>query len=681
MPSSTTIFASAGDDVKIWNGDSMQIIKQYNYHDSNIKDVTWNQDNTVIATTSLLGDAIVLCDPTTAGTEKPKIIQKYAENEQQTSACFGRRGKTIFSGGSGGDLNVWDCKSGKLKKKFEGGHKSPVTCLAINNAETHVVSACTTGEVVAWNTISGKPLCTFHDVKDQAVRGLKYSPWKDYLFGTASDDGSICLWDTNKQELRHKFKDSHGAPAMDLTFSPLNHLLVSSCGLDKKLLLYDVQSKNLVNTIYVDHPLTAMCFLGNGVHICVGSSLGRLYKYDLRKSNAPVSEISAHSTSIKRIVLQTILRKVPKEKDGKNVSSTQHSVSRNHHEENRAGKQPSSTRQKDEKPSSRSETFSSKNNDTQVDSSSGDLRHSKNKDPAKVIHQGKNESINFVHGPDALPETTEKIESTGTNRPTFGSNYSSFRDTLGSYCEDLMSPVSLPKPNKEFKSDPLLQHVTQNEVTSNGTSTKKHKDKNSFVNGYEESDMMKSPAHSTRHNETSMKGAKTTTPSRNKYERKHTYNSETVSHSKTNPYSNQHSPSPRTHSSIFSKVASVSSHSDTDSNHESPAPRISDSGALASKSGATASHSSVRTDDSSTDNITPFQYQMEYIKNTVQGIVENIEDNVRDEVRHLHLQMIKMFSEQEERMSRLAEQCSINPVLLQEIERLRAENDRLRRKY
>ena len=41
------VFASAGNDVKIWDSTDMEVVKQYNYHKSNIKDLSWSKDNSV----------------------------------------------------------------------------------------------------------------------------------------------------------------------------------------------------------------------------------------------------------------------------------------------------------------------------------------------------------------------------------------------------------------------------------------------------------------------------------------------------------------------------------------------------------------------------------------------------------------------------------------------------------
>ena len=40
-------FASAGDDIKLWDSSKFQIVKQYNFHKGNVKDLAWSSDNSV----------------------------------------------------------------------------------------------------------------------------------------------------------------------------------------------------------------------------------------------------------------------------------------------------------------------------------------------------------------------------------------------------------------------------------------------------------------------------------------------------------------------------------------------------------------------------------------------------------------------------------------------------------
>jgi len=40
-------FASAGDDIKVWDSSNLQIIEHYNFHEGKVKDLSWSSDNNV----------------------------------------------------------------------------------------------------------------------------------------------------------------------------------------------------------------------------------------------------------------------------------------------------------------------------------------------------------------------------------------------------------------------------------------------------------------------------------------------------------------------------------------------------------------------------------------------------------------------------------------------------------
>ncbi|KAK6318083.1 hypothetical protein J4Q44_G00113740 [Coregonus suidteri] len=144
------------------------------------------------------------------------------------------------------------------------------------------------------STDNGKPI---HD--------LKYSVVKRSLLGSVSDSGSVVLWDANTQKELHVFDGAHKAPASGLAFSPANDLLFVTVGLDKKIICYDTSSKIVLRSMRVESPLTAIDFTPDGAGLVVGSTQGRLYLYDLRNLSAPTKTATAHKTSITSLRFQS----------------------------------------------------------------------------------------------------------------------------------------------------------------------------------------------------------------------------------------------------------------------------------------------------------------------------------------------------------------------------------------
>uniref|UniRef100_H2YEJ0 Uncharacterized protein n=1 Tax=Ciona savignyi TaxID=51511 RepID=H2YEJ0_CIOSA len=265
MSASGSYFATAGDDIKIWDSTSLQIVKQYNYHKGNVKDLAWNRDNSIICSTSASGDKLLLAGIQLNQVDKPKIIAEHAVDENQTCVRISHSGRKMYSGGMGGDVNVWDRETGQLKKAFKDTHSSPVTCIALNETETHVVSGSNKGDVVIRNLSSNTTSKPHFKSEGHAVRSMIFSPWSHSLVGMAMDDGTLHLHDTLQSTTYHSFHEIHKAPAMSIAFSNFNELLFASVGLDKKLIIYDVNRKKSLNKASLEQPLTSVGFLLDGV--------------------------------------------------------------------------------------------------------------------------------------------------------------------------------------------------------------------------------------------------------------------------------------------------------------------------------------------------------------------------------------------------------------------------------
>uniref|UniRef100_H2YEJ5 Uncharacterized protein n=1 Tax=Ciona savignyi TaxID=51511 RepID=H2YEJ5_CIOSA len=76
-----------------------------------------------------------------------------------------------------------------------------------------------------------------------------------------------------------------------------------------------------------------------------------------------------------------------------------------------------------------------------------------------------------------------------------------------------------------------------------------------------------------------------------------------------------------------------------------------------------------------------FQYQATYLRNSVKELVDELGDDIRSQVNEVFTEMVKLFLFQEDLIRELLVQrrCGINEQLLDELERLKQENEKLRR--
>ncbi|XP_063053649.1 protein NEDD1 [Engraulis encrasicolus] len=286
---------SGGDCIKIWDAGSMKMLDQFSPHSSThpVSQVCWSSNNQFLVSASSGGDKLVVSSLKSS----PIPVIELAEGKKQTRVCINNTSQYVVSGGLDGIVNVWDLKTKKVHRSLKD-HKQEVTCVSYNASDSCFVSGSVSGELILHNVsknLSSKP---FGHGASQPVRDLRYSVVKRSMLGTISDVGSVALWDSTTQKEMHTFEAAHKGPASSLAFSPANDLLFVSVGLDKKIICYDTSSKIVVRNVKSDSPLTAIEFFPDGTSLVVGSTQGQLHLYDLRNLSVLVKTIPAHKTSV-----------------------------------------------------------------------------------------------------------------------------------------------------------------------------------------------------------------------------------------------------------------------------------------------------------------------------------------------------------------------------------------------
>ncbi|XP_042649055.1 protein NEDD1 [Tyto alba] len=294
-------FASAGDDVKIWDSSSLAVVEQFNPHTPShpVSSLCWASNNRYLATASAAGDKIVVSSC------KSKLVPLFevAEGAKQTCVDLNSSSSYVVSGGLDNTVNIWDLKTRKVYRSLKD-HKDEVTCVTYNWNDCYIASGSLCGEIILHSVTTNLSSAPFGYGSCQPVRHLKYSSFKKSLLGSVSDSGNVTLWDVNSQNPYHNFENTHKAPASEICFSPVNKLLLVTVGLDKRIILYDTSSKKLLTTIVADFPLTTVDFMPDGTTLAIGCSRGKICQYDLRQLTSPVKTVIAHKGCVKCIRLQ-----------------------------------------------------------------------------------------------------------------------------------------------------------------------------------------------------------------------------------------------------------------------------------------------------------------------------------------------------------------------------------------
>ncbi|CAL1531705.1 unnamed protein product [Lymnaea stagnalis] len=292
-----TYLASSGDEAKIWDAPTFSLVEQFNAHDGPINDISWSHDGNYLATCCITDKKVNL--RLTKGT---RSIPAHTVNLPTGCSCldFNSYSRFLLCGCVDGAIHIWDLKTQTLKKTYSK-NKYPVTAARWNWNDTYIALASENGEIILLNVVTSQVSSPLTTPSNQAINQMKYNPYRKASLVTTSNDGVVNFWDTNTRRLLHSFTNTHQAPAKDLAFSPINDFLMVSVGLDKRAVFYDVQNKSSVKTIIADHPLTSVDMMHDGSTVVVGTTRGTIFFYDMRQESTPVFSLNAHKSSVRRL--------------------------------------------------------------------------------------------------------------------------------------------------------------------------------------------------------------------------------------------------------------------------------------------------------------------------------------------------------------------------------------------
>ncbi|XP_067349439.1 protein NEDD1 isoform X3 [Channa argus] len=290
-----TRLVSTGDCVKIWDAVSMAPLEQFNPHSIShpVAQACWSSNNQYLVSASSSGDKLVVSSLKST----PVPVVELAGGKKQTRVCLSSSSQFLVSGGLDNCVHIWDLKTKRLHRSLKD-HKEEVTCVSFNANDSYIASGSTSGDLVLHSITTNMSSKAFGHGNNQPIHDLRLSVLKRSLLGSVSDSGTTVLWDSNTQKELHVFDSAHKAPGSGLAFSPASELLVVTVGLDKKIICYDTASKIILRSIRVESPLTSVDFTLDGTGLVVGSTQGKIYHYDLRNSSAPTRVTVAHKTSV-----------------------------------------------------------------------------------------------------------------------------------------------------------------------------------------------------------------------------------------------------------------------------------------------------------------------------------------------------------------------------------------------
>lgn len=671
-----TRLVSSGDCLKIWDSASMTVMEQFNPHSAThpVAQVCWSSSNQYLVSASSIGDKLVVSSLKSS----PVPVMELGEGKKQTRVSLNSTSQFLVSGGLDNTVNIWDLKTKRLHRSLKD-HKEEVTCVSFNGGDSYIASGSTSGDIILHSittNLSSKP---FGHGPNVPIHDLRYSLVKRSLLGTVSDSGSVALWDANTQKELHLFDGAHKAPCSGLAFSPANDLLFITVGLDKKIVCYDTSSKMVFRNKQVESPLTAIDFTPDGAGLVVGSTQGRISLYDLRNLSAPVKITTAHKTSVTSIRFQNSTSKIKSTKTSSNKSQSNKRISVKLGGQQTGPSTPTST----VPPVVPGSEFPGERGDgqAQITGTADDVfsQHSQNQPPSleKFSGIGRN-SLNLdifsplndgfkSHGFGDTPTSRNGGSIDVFSREGEG-QHSTDRFRVGRNSLDIFSPVrddykshrlsDASVGKKDFDYLPHFPGGSSQRKTPLGTPGNRCyspsvvqtpppiKEEESLTTPPQQTDIQNGSKveqiNALRHEYdviTSPPAAQST-----RVQSVHPYN--------TPEPSKKDLPTQLTYDSPVGQTHPVTS----------PAPAA--AGVTSESNGAPLT-----------------SVQMKFVRNMIHEALEDFRDTCHRDIINLQVEMVRQFYIQLNEIHGLIEKYSVNDSLVEEIERLREENKRLRANY
>lgn len=295
------MLASSGVGLKLWNLETLQLVKEYPIIGSRsgqlalITNFSVKSDNSQIA-------SVVDTDSINLLSLETQVQFDLKDAIDTKCCCFDSAGRYLATGNSNGFIEIYDVKSQSLKKKtWKVQNSKSVNCICYSKNDRFIAIGNSNGSISLFNTLTntmGKPWLynSKSSMSPPMVTAIQYSAVNSSL-AAAYDDGSVILWDGSKEQPICAFQ-SHNAPCTSISLSPLNFILMVSGGLDNVYTMYDTSAKKVIRQVNCPGGITSLDMLKNGYSLAVGTANGQLHMYDLRQNDGPYQSAQAHDTSV-----------------------------------------------------------------------------------------------------------------------------------------------------------------------------------------------------------------------------------------------------------------------------------------------------------------------------------------------------------------------------------------------
>ncbi len=203
-----------------------------------------------------------------------------------TAVACSPDGKLLASGGSDGEVRLWEVESGESVAVLHE-HTARVSALVFASDGTLLASAGHDGKVHLWDITGRKPRGSL-TLGTGRVAGIAFHPDGRMLAvnaGPAGGKGTLTLWDARARRLRRTLR-GETSPLSGVALSPDGNTVVCA-GRDNSLRLWDTRTGREMKPLRGHTaPVTSVAFAPSGRPLASGSLDGTVRLWDLAEGTS-----------------------------------------------------------------------------------------------------------------------------------------------------------------------------------------------------------------------------------------------------------------------------------------------------------------------------------------------------------------------------------------------------------
>ncbi|KAL7749098.1 hypothetical protein RI367_005503 [Sorochytrium milnesiophthora] len=335
------LLASAAHDVKLWRmSQSKKTYTHYATFDADttmlggINAIAWGQQadgTTVVGTVSK--NVAAIYDAKGNRLEAIPPSADVLRTDELNALQLVDRGTGVVTAGTNKVVRLWDRQAQAYTEALQG-HTSAILCLAASHEQSALLIASgSAGGDVLVHTRSSREL-TVLDVPTSTLPMPRISQLHfNYFIGSqlaaATSTGDVLVWDVAGKSSNPilSFKQLHSGAITGLAHTTLNKQLLVCAGIDRRISVLDVTGGKRITDFVLDQPLTCLAYRNDGMTLAVGTSSGRVGLFDIRHPTRELSVFTAHEPHAVRAISFQELPRASKSSTTTSSSSARNSMS------------------------------------------------------------------------------------------------------------------------------------------------------------------------------------------------------------------------------------------------------------------------------------------------------------------------------------------------------------------